>query len=183
MPMAIPQYYTPEMVRQLPDDGMRYETIHGELLVSPAPRRRHQQVVRELLRALSDYCESTGVGEALSSPADISLTPDSLVQPDVFVHPPVADPNASWDRMGRPLLVAEVVSPGTARADRFTKRVHYQRSGVPVYWILDADQRRVEVWTPGATGPIVERATLTWAPDGADFPLRLPLDRVFGPAA
>ena len=26
-------YYTADMVRALPDDGNRYETVHGELLV------------------------------------------------------------------------------------------------------------------------------------------------------
>jgi len=30
-------YYTADMVRELPDDGNRYETVHGELLVTPAP--------------------------------------------------------------------------------------------------------------------------------------------------
>ena len=33
MPAAV--YYTADMVRALPDDGKRYETVHGELLVTP----------------------------------------------------------------------------------------------------------------------------------------------------
>ncbi|HEY5547863.1 MAG TPA: hypothetical protein VIK50_17545 [Gemmatimonadaceae bacterium] len=33
--MAAPIYWTREMVLALPDDGKRYETVHGELLVSP----------------------------------------------------------------------------------------------------------------------------------------------------
>ena len=43
MGMAVPLFYTAEMVRALPDDGKRYETVHGELLVSPAPRPLHQR--------------------------------------------------------------------------------------------------------------------------------------------
>ena len=38
MGMAAPTD-TAELVRTLPDDGNRYETVHGELLVTPAPRR------------------------------------------------------------------------------------------------------------------------------------------------
>ena len=38
-------YYTADMVRALPDDGHRYETVHGELLVTPAPGLEHQYVV------------------------------------------------------------------------------------------------------------------------------------------
>jgi hypothetical protein len=37
MGMAAPTYFTADMVRALPDDGNRYETVHGELLVTPAP--------------------------------------------------------------------------------------------------------------------------------------------------
>lgn len=38
MGMAAPIYYTADMVRALPDDGNRYEVVHGELLVTPSPR-------------------------------------------------------------------------------------------------------------------------------------------------
>src|SRR2546422_499286 len=38
MGMAAPTYWTAEMVRQLPDDGNRYEVVYGELLVTPACR-------------------------------------------------------------------------------------------------------------------------------------------------
>ncbi len=170
MSMPAARYYTAEMVRNLPDDGNRYETVHGELLVTPAPRLSHQQIVGRLFRALDAYCESTGVGETLMPPADISLTPDSLVQPDVFVHPPLAKLDPTWADIRRLLLVAEVLSPSTARADRFTKRVHYQRTGVPVYWIVDGDAREVAVWTPMATEPVIEREALTWSPPGASTP-------------
>ena len=50
-PMAMPQTHsdwTLEMVHALPNDGMRYELIDGELLVSPAPSTRHQRVLARL---------------------------------------------------------------------------------------------------------------------------------------
>jgi hypothetical protein len=37
MGMPSPLYYSADMVRALPEDGNRYETVHGELLVTPAP--------------------------------------------------------------------------------------------------------------------------------------------------
>src|SRR3989442_14546688 len=87
MGMAAPIYYTAEMVRGLPDDGNRYETVHGELLVTPAPRAWHQVVLVRLSQALSRYLERNPVGQLLYSPADISWSPDILVQPDLFVVP------------------------------------------------------------------------------------------------
>jgi hypothetical protein len=46
MPAVV--YYTAEMVRALPEDGNRYETVHGEVLVSPSPRFMHQVVLQRL---------------------------------------------------------------------------------------------------------------------------------------
>jgi len=55
MGMAASLYYSAEMVRALPEDGNRYETVHGELLVTPAPRMPHQYVVTELLWRVRSY--------------------------------------------------------------------------------------------------------------------------------
>src|SRR5207244_11560472 len=84
MGMAAPIYYTAEMVRGLPDDGNRYETVHGELLVTPAPRAWHQVVLVRLSQALSRYLERNPVGQLLYSPAAISWSPDLLLQPALF---------------------------------------------------------------------------------------------------
>ena len=58
MHMQARQYYTAEMVRNLPDDGNRYETVYGELLVSPTPRPRHQIVGARIVAALFNYIEA-----------------------------------------------------------------------------------------------------------------------------
>ena len=43
-----PPYWTASMVRELPDDGKRYECIDGELLVTPSPGTLHQWIVGRL---------------------------------------------------------------------------------------------------------------------------------------
>jgi Uma2 family endonuclease len=53
--MAAPTYYTADMVRELPEDGNRYEVVYGELLVTPAPRPWHEVVQGRLYVALVDY--------------------------------------------------------------------------------------------------------------------------------
>src|SRR5207248_3020278 len=45
MGMVAPVFYTVDMVRKLPEDGHRYEVVHGELLVTPAPRPWHEVIV------------------------------------------------------------------------------------------------------------------------------------------
>jgi Uma2 family endonuclease len=181
MGMALPTYYTAEMVRALPDDGQRYELVHGELLVTPAPRTWHQEIVGRLYEHLRTYLRYQPVGHALLSPADISWTDDTLVQPDVFVVPIEDARTLDWARMKTLLLAVEVLSPSTARADRFTKRRLYQEVGVPTYWIVDPERRCIEVWTPEARFPAIEWVEVTWQPVGAAEPLRVSLGELFKP--
>jgi Uma2 family endonuclease len=163
MSMPHTSYYSTDAVRALPDDGNRYETVHGELLVTPAPGGMHQLVLMRLVRALDSYLAANGMEGLLVAPADISFGDDTLVQPDLFV----ADLDAfrrsgSWTDLRTLHLVIEILSPSSAQSDRFSKRRLYQEQGIPEYWIVDIDQRHVEVWHPGAHFPRIEPVRLRW---------------------
>jgi len=180
MGMAV-TYYTADMVRALPSDGQRNEVVHGELLVTPAPSAWHQEIVARICARLGAYLREQTIGHAFMAPADISWTDDSLVQPDVFVVPLPDARTLDWARMRTLLLAVEVLSPSSARADRFTKRRLYQEVGVPTYWLVDPERRCVEVWTPAVTFPTVAWDTVAWQPAGAQVPLRLELGELFQP--
>lgn len=181
MGMAAPTYYTAEMVRALPDDGNRYEVVFGELLVTPSPRALHQLVARRLTVALDGYLRAHRVGEVLMAPADISWAEDVLVQPDVFVVQIEEARTLDWTRMQHLVLAIEVLSPSSARADRFTKRRLYQQVGVPLYWIVDPENKVIEGWTPEARFPALERERVTWQPAGAGEQFVLELSELFRP--
>ena len=181
MGMAAPLYYTAEMVRALPDDGNRYETVHGELLVTPAPRPWHQVVVDRLRDVVKGYLARHAGWHVFAAPADISWTADVLVQPELFVVPIEEARTLDWTRLRHLELVIEVLSPTTARADRFTKRRLYQEVRIPAYWIVDADGHFVEIWTPEAAFPQVERERVAWLPTGASDPLELKVPELFLP--
>ena len=181
--MGMPQQatrWTAAMVRALPDDGNRYEVVDGELLVTPAPTRPHQRAVGLLYSALDQYVRTLGIGEALTSPADIELDPHGMVQPDVFVEGLVEGrPPRDWN-VGAPLLLAvEVLSPSTARADRTVKRRRFQRAGTPEYWIVDLDARVVERWRPDDRRPEVLGETIEWRPTPEAEPLTIELPPLF----
>ncbi len=60
MSMALESgYHSAAMVRNLPDDRNRYETVFGELLVTPAPRAWHQEIAARVAERLRAYlrCE------------------------------------------------------------------------------------------------------------------------------
>ncbi|MFN8583444.1 MAG: Uma2 family endonuclease [Gemmatimonadaceae bacterium] len=182
MPAALDRYYTREEVLAIPDDGNRYELVHGELLVSPAPRALHQRAVFSIARTLHDYVHVHRMGEVLIAPADIAFgRPEAvLVQPDVFVVGP-EHLGQEWEDIRQLRLVVEVLSPSTVRYDRFTKRRLYQEVQVPVYWIIDPEQQRAEVWTPDANTPRYEAERLVWHPDPSTEPLTVVLSSLFAP--
>jgi len=184
MPALQGRRWTAREVRQLIEDAPlatpRYELVDGELLVTPSPVGRHQRAVVGLVRALDDYVEAHGLGVVLTSPSDVELEAERLVQPDVY-----AMSWPEWNRLatlGWParnlLLAAEVLSPSSSRYDRVVKRPLYQ-AHVPEYWIVDLDARLVERWRPNEERPEVLSQRLVWAPAGATESLELNLELFF----
>lgn len=174
MRIVAPVYYSADMVRAMPDDGNRYETVFGELVVSPAPRPWHQVVHARLFAELAIYLRAQPVGVVLSSPADLSFGRDDvLVQPDLWVVKRDEIRQERWDRIGRLLLAIEILSPSSARYDRFAKRRLYQQIGADEYWVVDGERAFIEVWKPEDVLPTVVQDVLHWLPGGASEPLVL----------
>lgn len=172
--------WTAEMVRSFPDDGKRYEVVAGELLVTPAPAWRHQRAIGGLYRVLDPYVREHLIGEVIFAPAEIEFDEKNLVEPDLFVVPLATGAKPSnWAAAGRLLLAVEILSPGTARRDRFTKRRLYQGQGVPEYWIVDLDARLVERWKPDQERPDVLADRLLWQPEPSRPAVQLDLPAYF----
>lgn len=127
---------------QLPE-GAPVELIRGELVMSPAPRTSHQIVIGELyaiLRAVADK----GGGMTVLSPADVILSEDTVLQPDLLY---VAKDRRHiiGDRInGPPDLVVEVLSPKAERRDRVQKLDVYAQYGVPEFWIVDYHTKQID---------------------------------------
>ena len=150
-------------------------------MVTPAPRIGHQEVARLIFSRLDRYLEDHSVGCLFYSPADISWGDDVLVQPDIFVADRNEVRSLEWSQVQTLLLTIEVLSPTTARYDRYTKRRLYQEVGIPFYWIVDPDERLVEVWTPEGLFPTVERERVRWKPEGVEEEFVLDLEELFKP--
>jgi Uma2 family endonuclease len=128
--------FTVADLEAMPDDGNRYELIDGMLIVSPAPSWEHQTMAFAAGRLLHAVCPRDL--RVLLAPFAVQTAFDSEVQPDVLAarftdltskHLPVA-----------PVVAVEVLSNSTALLDRNTKKAHYERIGVPHYWIMDPDE-------------------------------------------
>jgi Uma2 family endonuclease len=177
--------YRVQEVLEFPDDGNRYEVVQGELLVSPAPRSRHQILLTRIFVHLEEYLRSLGLRDAvLWAPADITWgehprVAEDLVQPDVFVPDPDL-PWTDWIDLTRLALAVEVLSPSSVRADRVVKRRTYQRHGVATYWIVDDDAKLVEVWHPEDRRPEIITEVLTWRIRESAPDLRIDVSTLLG---
>ena len=180
MAMRATTHWTTDMVRALPDDGKRYEVIDGELFVTPAPTWSHQRAAFSVAKLLSGYLDQHQIGDVIVAPAEVLVAGDVKVEPDVFVVPLVDGRKpASWQEAARLLLVIEILSPSTARADRHVKRRLYQRERVPEYWVVDVDARLVERWRVDDERPEILAEALHWTPDPARAPLVIDLAAYF----
>jgi len=134
-----------------PDDGLRRELIAGELIVSPSPNRRHQELVGSLYLFIANHVVAHGGGKVYLAPFDVLFSRHDVVEPDLlFIPDDRLDILTDANVQGVPGLVIEVLS--NPRVDRLRKRDLYARSGVPEYWIVDPDADRVEVYRLEAGG-------------------------------
>jgi len=131
----------------LPDDGKRYELHEGEIYMTPSPRPRHQQVVGNLYLIIAEHVRRLDLGEVFVSPIDVILSEVTVRVPDLVYLDAARMPRVSGRGIeGPPTLAIEVLSPGTASADRGIKQQLSARYGVPHYWIVDADARVIETY-------------------------------------
>jgi Uma2 family endonuclease len=128
-------------------EGRKWEIFDGELVVSPAPLMPHQRVVKRLVATMLEKLEKPKVAELFFAPFDVIISKSKVVQPDVLAIRWSRRSSALIDGRLRaaPDLVMEVLSPSNRAHDRVRKRRFYARNGIPEYWIVDPDERTIEV--------------------------------------
>jgi len=133
---------------RLPDNGMRYEVIEGDLYMSPAPRPKHQLVSGKLVYAFHQFLREHDLGQIYHAPVDVNMPGlTSPVQPDLlFISHKNMDIITEKRIDGVPDLIIEILSPGNPMHDRDTKFHVYARAGVNEYWIIDPDTCIVDVF-------------------------------------
>ena len=131
----------------------RIEIINGEAIMMAPPSRTHQEISGALFAQLYNFLEGKKCrvyaapfavrlferdGEA---PEDV----DTMVEPDISVVC-YSDKLDNHGCKGAPDLVVEILSPSTRRHDRLVKLDLYQRAGVREYWIVDPENKAVQVF-------------------------------------
>lgn len=120
-------------------DHSKAELIDGDIYVMNAQFARHGRTKVRLLVALTKRLEEIGSDLEVFSEVSLRLAGDSMPEPDLFLarckeYGPVP--------VGSVALVIEV-SDTTLDRDLGRKSQLYAAAGVPEYWVVDLEDKRV----------------------------------------
>ena len=151
-PARVNESYTYADLLTWPEDE-RWELIDGEAYdMSPAPTRRHQEILGDLYLQFGNFLKNSPCrvyvppfDVRLPKPHETTMTTTTVVQPDLTV---VCDPNKLDERgcVGSPTLVVEILSPSTAKKDLRQKLNKYAQVGVLEYWVVYPSEKMVHVF-------------------------------------
>lgn len=180
--MNTPRYtWTYSDYARLPDDGNRYEVLDGEVLVTPGPSPKHQDVLGTLLFKLRTFVEEQGIGLVFPD-VDLLFVNGQFLRPDMLFVP--TESRAGLTDRGveqAPGLVIEVLSPSSSSIDRVKKPRRYGDFGLSEYWVVDPEQRCVWVWrfARGQNEPERVSDTLIWTPPNTTAQLEIEVPTLF----
>ena len=134
------------------DTEDKYELFEGVPVMQARPSIAHQHIQAELITALKVFLRD----KPCRAFAEIEvLLPDSSRQgaddvrnvfiPDISVICELEKLTKQYCK-GAPTVIMEILSPATAKIDRFIKLNVYQKAGVPEYWIISPSENTVTVF-------------------------------------
>lgn len=148
---------TAEDLRRLHGEDSRYEIIHGELVEKAMPRSEHSDTGAAISAVLRRRFHRKASGRWpggwwILPELHVEYGGDELFCHDICgfrreLHPELPK---GWPVRQRPDWVCEILSPKHIKRDRVDKHGVLFRSHVPHYWIVDAEEKTLEVlrWTP-----------------------------------
>jgi Uma2 family endonuclease len=140
-------------------EDQRYELIEGVIYdMSPAPSVRHQTILGELFRQISNYLVGKTC-KVFMAPFDVRFLPRekktdeirTVVQPDIVIICDKTKIDAKGG-IGAPDLIIEIVSPGSLKKDMQEKFTLYENEGVQEYWVVYPFDRFIMVFGLGESG-------------------------------
>jgi Uma2 family endonuclease len=142
----LPRMMTWSELEKLPEDGPRIELYDGEVWVMPSATLAHQRVAFDTAIVFREYERRAG-GEVAIAPLDVIFSEKNVVQPDVlyFMKERVHLLKEDKRPRHRPDVVVEILSPTTEGNDKGRKLRMFARYEVPEYWMIDIDERAIEI--------------------------------------
>jgi Uma2 family endonuclease len=131
------------------DEHTRAEIIDGELFMMAPPATGHQIISGEFFGQLWQFLRGKPC-KVFPAPFGVRLFPRKDLRDDTFLEPDIVvicDPakitKAGCE--GAPDMVVEILSPSNTRHEMLLKFKKYFAAGVREYWVVDGDEKTVEI--------------------------------------
>jgi Uma2 family endonuclease len=170
----------PEFLAWVQEHEGRYELAGNRVVMMTGGSRGHAMLVRRLAAALEKRLDGNQ-WTVLTSDFGVDVGPSSVRYPDVVVD--VAGGGFKDLTATAPVLIAEVVSPSSAREDVSAKVEDYLRlPSLLAYLVLAQDETKAQVWERGPdgfpSGPKIVMGSDA-AVDVTPLAVRLPLAEIY----
>ena len=130
----------------LPDTNHFVELSEGKLVIPEMPTYSHQRAVGELFIAIRMFVHEHEFGEVCIAPLPVKLWQGKIREPDIVFMSTAHIDRIGEDFWGVPDMVVEVLSKSTMQTDRREKFLEYAQAGILEYWIVDLEERAIEVY-------------------------------------
>ena len=141
-PITVEEYYKMAEVGILkPND--RVELINGEIYQMSPIGSKHAGVVNRLARIFNELFKNQ---VTVSVQAPIRLDDKTEPEPDMSILKFRSDDYFSGHPTPEDILAIIEVANSSLKHDKEVKVPLYARYGIPVYWIIDIDNRKIEVY-------------------------------------
>ena len=172
---SIDEYYAFQQ-----ESRVRLEYDAGVVTEMAGTTLEHGFIVHDLSRMTADWAMQIGVDLRPGSGVSFRLAADSVRYPDLFLMSSARAQHLRRERgdyVGCPEMVVEVISESESAWETEKKKNRFFNAGAQVYWMVNANEQRVNVWT--AAGCLCYGA-------GQDVPgdpllpgLRIPVTSIF----
>lgn len=120
------------------------ELIDGKVVAMSPAAPRHNRISGNIHGIFWSYLKGKKC-VPFNDSTIVHLTEKDHFVPDFMVVCDRDKIKSQWVA-GAPNLVVEVLSPGTAKNDKWHKKNVYESSGVPEYWIVSSREKSIEVY-------------------------------------
>jgi Uma2 family endonuclease len=175
--MTVTSLMSADELLRLPEDGVRYELVRGELRKMSPAGKRHSVIAMRIGHSLMTHLEANPLGEVTGADGGFWITrnPDTVRVPDVgFIRRErVVSTDGFFE--GPPDVAVEVISPGDTYTDVEEKTQEWLRAGTRAVVVVNPRRNTIVVHRPSGT----ENLTDAIAVDDVIPGWRMPFSEIF----
>lgn len=131
--------------------SQKVEFIDGEVVFHSPAKNRHLDATGLLFTLMRVFVDTNKLGTVKTEKC-LCTFPRNDYEPDIVFFDSTKAKQFSEDTLQFPIpdLIVEVLSSSTEKNDRGVKFEDYEANGVQEYWIINTEEKTVEIYQPDA---------------------------------